>query len=477
MLPGIIQALPFALCGASLALALDVAIPLSPPATANRIAGDHVSFSLEQDRWLDWSGTTSRNDFFFNTLDNLRQLSGVPPQIRIGANSQDRTNFNPGIDVDTRVIWGLNLGQNNLTAGYLVSQSITKAFELPEVRQNGIVLDGMIIGNEPDLFPVNGHRSPGYSVSQYISEWKAIASNVTTTLKITSSSNTKFWGAAFAASSHSNNGFSPQALFYQGLLTSPPGSLISTISQHAYSGSFCEGNGALLQDLMTKAYIRGNLSRFTPDIAATRAQNLDYVMGETNSFACHGTPGVSNVGGAALWTLDYLLYGAQVGISRIFFHQGIGFKYNLIQPVALTRSPLDATPLSSPLPPHVQPQYYAAILAAEAIGPSGSTRVSELSVGDARISGYAFYEGNALVRAVFINSLAFYAGDKPETRRSTRINLSFSGSQAGGSVKSFTVKRLDIPYADAETGLKWGGITYETSNGRPQEAVLLSFNR
>lgn len=59
---------------------------------------------------------------------------------------------------------------------------------------------------------------------------------------------------------------------------------------------------------MTKAYIRGNLSRFAPDITATRAQNLDYVMGETNSFACHGTPGVSNVGGAALWTLDYLLF-------------------------------------------------------------------------------------------------------------------------------------------------------------------------
>jgi hypothetical protein len=102
MFPGTLQALSFAFWGASLALALDVAIPLSPPSTANRIAGDHVSFSLEQDRWLDWSGTTSRNDFFFNTLDNLRQLSGVPPQIRIGANSQDRTNFNPNIDVSDR---------------------------------------------------------------------------------------------------------------------------------------------------------------------------------------------------------------------------------------------------------------------------------------------------------------------------------------------------------------------------------------
>lgn len=93
-------------------------------------------------------------------------------------------------------------------------------------------------------------------------------------------------------------------------------SSLCSIDQHAYSGSFCEGSGALLQDLMTKAHIRSNLTRFAPDIAATRAQGLDYVMGETNSFACHGAPGVSNVAGAALWTLDYLLYG----YGKVFVH-------------------------------------------------------------------------------------------------------------------------------------------------------------
>lgn len=59
------------------------------------------------------------------------------------------------------------------------------------------------------------------------------------------------------------------------------------ISQHHYSGTFCFGNGAVLQDLMTKAYIRSNLTSFSPDIAATRAQGLPYVLGETNSFSCH----------------------------------------------------------------------------------------------------------------------------------------------------------------------------------------------
>jgi hypothetical protein len=85
--------------GVATAGGLGVTVPLAPPSTSKPIAGDHVSFSLEQDRWLDWSGSNSRNEFFFNTLDNLKQLSGIPPQIRIGANSQDRTDFNPGLQV------------------------------------------------------------------------------------------------------------------------------------------------------------------------------------------------------------------------------------------------------------------------------------------------------------------------------------------------------------------------------------------
>jgi hypothetical protein len=74
---------------------LDVSIPTSPFPRAPKISPSFVSFSIEQDRWTDWVGLTSRNQFFINTLENLRYLTGVPPQIRIGANSEDHTNFNP----------------------------------------------------------------------------------------------------------------------------------------------------------------------------------------------------------------------------------------------------------------------------------------------------------------------------------------------------------------------------------------------
>jgi len=65
------------------------------------------------------------------------------------------------------------------------------------------------------------------------------------------------------------------------------GNNLIRISQHHYSGSFCSGSGGLLQDLMTKSTIRSNLTGFSPDIAATHAKGLDYVLGETNSYSCH----------------------------------------------------------------------------------------------------------------------------------------------------------------------------------------------
>lgn len=114
---------------------------------------------------------------------------------------------------------------------------------------------------------------------------------------------------------------------------------------------------------MDKAGVRGNISEFDPDIAASVAQGLIYVFGESNSYACHGAPGaclvfspwrlgitralevggltdgptisillgVSNTAGAAIWALDYALQAATHNITRVFFHEGIGYKYDLVR--------------------------------------------------------------------------------------------------------------------------------------------------
>ncbi|KAJ7635010.1 glycoside hydrolase family 79 protein [Roridomyces roridus] len=501
-----------------------VTIPIGA-GSAPSISRNHLGLSIEQDRWLDWAGNATRNSFFFNCLDNIVKITGVPPKIRIGADSEDHTDFNPNVQgvqdqfpawtstvpypeashvtvgpsfyqaakhlpPGTGVTWGVNFGGGNVTAVFLETQAIINAFASSDITSAGITLDNLELGNEADLYVNHNMRPQGYNIQQYAAQWIALATNLTNTARL-ANSKTRLWGGAFAESSHNSGGFSPQGVFANGILSSAPGAFITTISQHHYSGTFCFGNGAIMQDLMTKSSIRSNLTVFSPDIQTTRAQGLDYVFGETNSFSCHGAPGVSNAAGAALWTLDYALYASQIGISHVYFHEGIGYKYNLIQPLTLTRSILDGSNMAAQ-PPHVQPQYYAAIIVAEAIGNSGATQVVELNINNPRVAGYAFYESGTLKRAVFINSLA-YLTSTSGARSSAHVNLAFGGS--GNAPTTFSVKRLVINHADDASGLTWGGQSYETSDGRvggslstesgtvaagidipATQAVMLSFN-
>ncbi|KAJ7931346.1 glycoside hydrolase family 79 protein [Mycena leptocephala] len=515
--------------------ALTVTIPCSPEG-APFISRSLISLSIEQDRWPEWAGTSSKNDFFLNTLNNLKTLTGGTPDIRIGANSEDKTNFAPHVEYaqdifpaptaivpypealnitvgnsfyqiaqhlprGTHVTWGVNFGQLNVTAAVLEAKAIMNAFDSPPFKAAEVTLDYLEIGNEADLYANNGFRPKferlkfkkdqltskffrSYNSSQYVQEWTAFASNISDAVDL-SRTKTRFLAGSFAGSSSKTTGFSPQAIYNENVLDSSPGSLIAAFSEHHYSGksddlkipahhqplsgSFCTGNGGLLQDLMTKSTIRSNLTIYTTDVVATREKGLDYILGETNSYACHGAPGVSNTAGAALWALDYALFAPQIGISQVFYHVGIGFKYSLIQPVALDRSILDGSPLSAPLPPHVQPPYYAAIIAAELRGSKDKAQISEIAIDDAQIAGYAAFEGGELVRALLINSKAFLQGDT--NRTSVHLDLSFTGK----GPNTMTVKRLAIGHADDASGLTWGGQTYETETGKVGGKLSLEF--
>ena len=59
---------------------------------------------------------------------------------------------------------------------------------------------------------------------------------------------------------------------------------------------------------------------------------------ETGSAAFHGVPGISNTAGMALWATDYALQAATLGIDELFFHEGIGYKYNF---VGISKNKLD----------------------------------------------------------------------------------------------------------------------------------------
>lgn len=39
---------------------------------------------------------------------------------------------------------------------------------------------------------------------------------------------------------------------------------------------------------------------------------------------------MSNTAGAALWVIDYTLFASTIGISELYYHEGVGFKYNFV---------------------------------------------------------------------------------------------------------------------------------------------------
>ena len=81
-----------------------VSIPLQP-GTAPKVPPDLVGLSLEADRLTDWTGTTSPNEFFINAMANLKGLTGVPPQIRVGGNSEDHLNYSSIVQVCAAHLW------------------------------------------------------------------------------------------------------------------------------------------------------------------------------------------------------------------------------------------------------------------------------------------------------------------------------------------------------------------------------------
>lgn len=78
---------------------LPISVPLSAPSSVATLNPDLLSFSIEQDLWTEWAGTSSPNTFFLNALGNLAQRTGQTPWIRIGADSEDHTNFNAAVQV------------------------------------------------------------------------------------------------------------------------------------------------------------------------------------------------------------------------------------------------------------------------------------------------------------------------------------------------------------------------------------------
>jgi len=152
----------------------------------------------------------------------------------------------------------------------------------------------------------------------------------------------------------------------------------------------------------------------------------------------HGAPGISNTAEAAIWAVDYMLQAATLGVSRVHFHNGLGYRYNLFQPISNLDDNTNITQA------HILPLYHAFLIVNEAIGLSGEAHVAEIGTLEGNLAVYGVWEKDELVKMVMINSGLYQDGDRGI------LNVEMKGIAKGECMK---VKRLKVPKTEAYSGL------------------------
>ncbi|CAO3674026.1 unnamed protein product [Umbelopsis ramanniana] len=478
---------------ASLALVagqnVSISLPTTQPSNSTLLDQRLCSMSLEFQSLEYYAGELGHpNQFTHNVIQNIVQRVGLPPAMRIGGNTQDRTYFDPSVDIAVRlpagtaavpnptqtqifvgskffklsenlpkntvVTYGVNLKFNNLTDAVDEATALFNAF--PHGNQGSVKLELLEIGNEPDFY-FDG-------VDSYAAQWTEFAKNISQAVKLTPGKGPAFQAGDFAG--HSASNFSITRLLNTDILSGDTGARINTVSQHMYMG---DGATGTVSTLLNKSLSRSKLATFKSDIAYANSKGLRYILGETNSFYNGGATNASNTGATAIWATDYSLQAATLNISRTYYHNNIatGYQayypavYNIFEPVGNVKIGNVTTTR-----PQVQPQYHAFLVVAEAIGKSGKSRIAELPVASSNIASYGIWEKGKLVRIVVINSQPWvYASTG--TRPVTTIQLEGINKHTKA-----TYKTLYVPYADIAQGLTWAGQSYATESGFPTGKVV-----
>ena len=166
------------------------------------------------------------------------------------------------------------------------------------------------VGNEPNGFGLNGVRPAGYSTEKYVAELKAYASAI---------------NAVAPNVPISGPGVYDQKWWQPFIDADIPQKKI--LSFHNYPQFSCNGS-----DPVGSPTIANAMSQLMHDRAADYQRaavkagtdsGLETWLPETGIAACPGSNETSRTHASALWTADYALNAAQLGITRLGFHSSL----------------------------------------------------------------------------------------------------------------------------------------------------------
>ena len=288
--------------------------------------------------------------------------------------------------------------------------------------QLGPYLEGIEIGNEPDLFPRKHLRPPGTGVKAYLPQ----AANYRAAIEAAAP------GVPIAGPDPST-GVQGLTWVRDEAATLHP----QLLTDHYYPLSSC-GEHPTISELLSPNVRRSESEVLAKMLALAHTYATPLRMDETNDISCEGEPGVSNAFASALWALDYTARAMRAGVVGVNFHDLIDQPRTYSALAAHGESALDAGELQP------APEWYALLAARTLVGGRPLlTSIASATTGELSASAVSAPDGKV--------SLVLVDYDPPGSAP-LAVRLRVPRSLAGGSVL-----RLTAPSPAATTGTRLGG--------------------
>ncbi|KAI1780868.1 glycoside hydrolase superfamily [Hypoxylon cercidicola] len=472
-----------------------------PPDTSPPIDPAFAGFGIEPSNLFSFTGAAEPNTFTLNLINNLATYAGKLPHVRIGGNTQDYMVFeetqndwkwvnNPNaagngmskpdsmligprffesanrLPNGTTVTWGLNLAYQQ--ADY--TERITTMAKQALASCPNLNITSFEIGNEPDLYLQNGFRTGQWGGQVYTQEWLDRAAAIhEQVLKPHGDIPSNFFEAAATASTIGTD-FQIADLVGFDIGAAAPNSATSYLSawnQHDYYYYLgVSGYPVSLERLTELRTTEDQFAAWREQVTQARQTPYPYALREMGVVGPIGLEGVTDVFGAALWTLNFLLYTASIGVAAVGFHMTDNSNASAWQPVAMYGKP-----------PHVRPLYYGIAAFDQVVGPSCAaqqqqqtqTQISQYRIAqypagyDDFVRAYAVYQQSQLASVVVVNGKT--ANSSQAQKGSVSIQLQLPASAAGRDVY---LSYLTSDGADAAANTTWNGLSFEQSgDGTP----------
>ncbi|GAB1319407.1 hypothetical protein MFIFM68171_09617 [Madurella fahalii] len=448
-----------------------------------------VSYSFEPAFWVEFFGEPdSPRNLTFTLLNHLHER-GARPIIRAGGITMDsmifdsdqkqsvvrtengkggiyRTTIGPAFyeqwsnfPEGTAFVSTLNFGNNSI--------DIARGLAVASYERQSDKIVYYELGNEPTNYPASRWQR---STEAYIAQWQNFTGQIDEA--VDGDSHGRWW-ASSATTDVTGLRVRPSDLIPAGVNSTGQ---VGQYSIHSYAFATCdparERRATIPNILNHTDLLRYADVEIYPSAKAAMDSGASWAIGEFNSIACSGKPGVSDTFAQALWTVDVELLYAVRNATSVHLHQGATLVFQSDQ--QLNTPGDDGTPgfssysLLYPVdsskrgPARVLPVFVSQLLVAEAL--SGGARIAALATPEglrqSEFSAYAIFgEAGALERMVILNMKPFYAGQEAAAGV-----VELDVGEHDGAI----VKRMTAPSVDEKDAAK---VTWAGQSFRDGEAV------